>query len=550
MLSISNQFLSAIVSFILFCGISLSSYAQHPPKRELRAAWIATVANIDWPSRPALSVNQQKAEYIRLLDMLKRVGMNAVVVQVRPAADAFYNSTLEPWSYWLTGEQGKPPVPFYDPLKFMIKEAHQRGMEFHAWFNPYRAVFNVHRPRIAPNNIVHLHPDWFVTYGPKKYFNPGLPEVRQYLVKVIRDVVKRYDIDAVQFDDYFYPYRIAGKAFPDYRTYQKYGQNMNIGDWRRHNVDTVIQMLSKAIKQEKPWVKFGISPFGVWRNHDQDPEGSMTRAGQTNYDDLYADVLLWLKKGWIDYVCPQLYWDFNQPAAPYGVLLDWWAHHTYGRQLYIGQGLYRVGNSAAWRDPNELPRQIKANRTYPQVKGSIYFSASVFYKNPLGFNDTLQYDLYRYPAIPPTMPWIDSIAPAAPEFLGTFLTDDGLMLQWKNTDTTHQTKQYVLYRFIGDKAGDYNDPSNILAILSPENPSDTSSIQSYIDQNYVPGVRYVYAVTALDRLHNESRASNPLHVPFGSILKTQPLYNLNMPIRQPLPLTETNTGSTSGIGGY
>lgn len=548
MSSISHQFLAALVSFICFCGISLNSYAQHPPKRELRAAWIATVANIDWPSRPGLSVNEQKAEYIRLLDILKRVGMNAVVVQVRPAADAFYNSSLEPWSYWLTGEQGKPPVPFYDPLEFMIKEAHERGMEFHAWFNPYRAVFDVKRPRLAANNIVHLHPEWFVTYGSKKYFNPGLPEVRQYLVKVIRDVVKRYDIDAVQFDDYFYPYHIRGKDFPDYRTYQKYGQGRKLEDWRRYNVDTVIQMLSKAIKEEKPWVKFGISPFGVWRNHDKDPEGSLTRAGQTNYDDLYADILLWLRKGWIDYVCPQLYWDFNQPAAPYGVLLDWWAHHTYGRQLYIGQGLYRVGTSPAWRDPGELPRQLLANRTYPQVKGSMFFSASVFYKDPLGFDDTLQYHLYRYPAIPPTMPWIDSIPPAAPELLGTLLTaNGGLMLQWKNRDTTHQTTQYVLYRFIGDKAGNYNDPSNILAIVNRQNEADTAFIQSYTDKNYVPGVRYVYAVTALDRLHNESSPSNPLQVPFGSFLKSEPLYNLNIPTHSPLPLQKHHNTSSDGI---
>lgn len=499
--------------FICFLvGISAPLFAQHTPKRELRAAWIATVANIDWPSQPGLSSAQQKAEYIRLLDELKKIGMNAVVVQIRPAADAFYPSTLEPWSYWLTGKQGKAPEPYYDPLKFMIKEAHQRGMEFHAWCNPYRAVFNVHKKdELAVGSPVRRHPDWFVRYGSKMYFNPGLPATRKFVVKVIKDLVTRYDVDAIHFDDYFYPYHIAGKKFPDAKAYQKYGNGMTLAEWRRYNVDTVIQMLGKAIKSTKPYVKFGISPFGVWRNQEDDPRGSMTHAGVTNYDGLYADILLWLKKGWIDYVCPQLYWDFNMSAAPYGVLLKWWANHTYGRQLYIGQALYRIGSGGAWDDPDEMPRQIAANRTYEAVKGSVYFSASVFYDNPLGFNDSLINHFYKYPAIPPRMPWIDSIPPTAPKPKGVLKMKEGYLVKWKDVDIKNQTKQFVIYRFPKQVKPDRSNPKYILKIVNKEkvnipNASYPDSIQSYsyLDKTALPGEKYIYQVTALDRLHNES----------------------------------------------
>ena len=228
--------------------------------------------------------------------------MNAVIVQVRPATDAFYPSPYEPWSQWLTGTQGKPPSPYYDPLQFMIEETHKRGMEFHAWCNPYRADNKIGESSIAPAHITRIHPEWFLNYGGQKYFDPGNKDAQQFVVKVIRDIVSRYDIDAIHMDDYFYPYRILGKEFPDQESFEKYGNGMDKEDWRRSNVDSIIETVSRVIKEEKPYCKFGISPFGVWRNQSKDPEGSATKAGQTNYDDLYADILLWLKNGWIDYV--------------------------------------------------------------------------------------------------------------------------------------------------------------------------------------------------------------------------------------------------------
>jgi uncharacterized lipoprotein YddW (UPF0748 family) len=398
--------------FTAFIAAVKLSFSQ--PKYEFRAVWIASVDNIDWPSKKGLPVDSQKAEYIRMLDLHQRNGMNAMIVQIRPATDAFYPSQYEPWSEWLTGRQGKPPDPYYDPLEFMIEEAHKRGMEFHAWCNPYRAEFKIGVSSVSPAHPTRLHPEWFLPYGDKRYFDPGNKEAQQFVTNVIRDVVRRYDVDAIHFDDYFYPYRIAGKEFPDDATYRKYGNGLSKDDWRRSNVDSIIVLLSRAIKEEKKYCRFGISPFGVWRNKDKDPEGSNTQAGQTNYDDLYADILLWLRNGWIDYVAPQLYWEFGHPRAAYEVLLDWWSKHTYGRHCYIGLGIYRAGSDKAWRDKTLLPRQIKALRNKETVQGAIYFSSKSFLRNPYGWNDSLQNNYYKEPALIPPMDWIDGERPEKP----------------------------------------------------------------------------------------------------------------------------------------
>lgn len=407
-------------SFVSFCFLLASichpspAIPQTAPKFEMRGVWVATIENIDWPSRKGLSVEEQKAEFSHILDMHQRNGMNAVFVQVRPAADAFYPSQYEPWSEYLNGKQGLPPTPYYDPLQFMIEETHKRGMEFHAWLNPYRAVFNIHKSSISPSHITKIHPDWFLTYGIIKYFNPGLPQVRQYVARIVEDIVSRYDLDGIHMDDYFYPYRIAGKEFPDEKTYRQYGNGMNKDDWRRSNCDSIIHLLYTTIRSANPRVKFGISPFGVWRNKSKDPEGSDTKAGQTNYDDLYADILLWLKEGWIDYVAPQLYWERGHKLADYDVLLDWWNNHTYGKHLYIGLAIYRAGSNAAWRNKNELPNQVKELRNDAATQGSIYFSSKNFESNPNGWSDSLRYNYYALPALVPPMPWIDSIPPAKP----------------------------------------------------------------------------------------------------------------------------------------
>jgi uncharacterized lipoprotein YddW (UPF0748 family) len=377
------------------------------PLYEFRGVWIASVDNIDWPQKKQYNVDSQKTEFIRQLDMHKANGMNAVIVQVRPATDAFYPSPYEPWSQWLTGEQGKPPSPYYDPLAFTIEESHKRGFEYHAWCNPYRANFSIGKASIAEAHVTKLHPEWFLAYGNTLYFDPGNKEAQAWVVMVISDIVKRYDVDAIHMDDYFYPYRIAGKEFPDTASYRKYGNGMNKDEWRRSNVDSIILKLSLAIKNEKPWVKFGISPFGVWRNKSQDPEGSETQAGVTNYDDLYADILLWTKNKWIDYITPQLYWEIGFKRADYTILLDWWSKHTYGRHMYIGHGIYRAfENNPPWKIKTQLPRQIQMLRKYPTIQGSIYFSSKTFYRNPNGWNDSLRNNYYKTPALIPEMEWL------------------------------------------------------------------------------------------------------------------------------------------------
>ena len=368
--------------------------AQQKAKPEFRGVWVATLTNIDWPDGPEPNSEIQKAAFIKLLNMHKRNGMNAVIVQVRPAADAFYPSPYEPWSQWLTGKQGMPPLPYYDPLAFMITEAHKRGMEFHAWMNPYRAVFSTGSSSLSATHITRIHPEWFLTYGDKKYFDPGNKEVQRYVTALVKDVVNRYDADAIHFDDYFYPYPIAGREFPDDAKYRQYGNGMNKNAWRRSNTDSIIAMISRTIKETNAKCRFGISPFGIWRNASADPMGSNTN-GLSNYDDLYADILLWLRKGWIDYVAPQLYWEIGHKLAPFEVLAEWWSQHTYGKDCYIGIGYYRAGSNAAWQDKTQLPRQIETIRSKPNLKGMVFYSSRIFEKNPNGWNDSLRLKYFK-----------------------------------------------------------------------------------------------------------------------------------------------------------
>ena len=399
------------------------------------------MVNIDWPTKGNYDPEKQKAEFISLLNMHQRNGLNALVVQIRPATDAFYPSPYEPWSEWLTGKQGRPPFPYYDPLQFMITETHKRGMEFHAWMNPYRAEFAIGTSSISPTHITRVHPEWFLAYGGTRYFDPGNKEAQKYVTDVIRDLVRRYDIDAVHFDDYFYPYRVPGRQFPDNESYKKYGNGLSEADWRRSNVDSIIVLLSRAIKEENKYCKFGISPFGVWRNLSTDVDGSDTKAGVTNYDDLYADILLWLKEGWIDYVAPQLYWEMGHKLASFEVLVDWWSRHAFGKHVYIGHGVYRAyERNPPWKNRKELPNQISLIREYPEVHGSIFFSSKTFATNPNGWNDSLQRNYYRSPALVPPMTWIDSIAPEAPSVVKI---QNGLwQLSAGNND---QVKYFVVY---------------------------------------------------------------------------------------------------------
>ena len=478
------------------------------PKREFRGAWVATVENIDWPSEPGLSVDMQKKELLNLLDFLQDAGINAVMFQIRPAADAFYAKSREPWSKWLTGKQGQAPNPPYDPLEFAISEAHKRGMELHAWFNPYRATNDNKYSTLSPTHITNIKPEWFFTYGGKKQFDPGIPEVRDYIVKVFLDVVDNYDIDGVHMDDYFYPYEIAGQHINDAATFKAYsGKFTDIDDWRRHNVDTLIEMLSDSIHKHKARVKFGVSPFGIWANQSQDPDGSETRGGSSYYDT-YADSRKWMKEGWLDYINPQLYWPLNDRLAPFNKLVDWWSDNTYNRHLYIGMAAYRLNErrkGSKFKDPAAMPDEIKYLRANPRVQGSVYFSTRSLENNPLGITDSLKNNYYKYPALPPEMLWLDSVPPYPPVALTAMATPKNTVeLRWTAPPPAKDNEPvygYVIYRFeAGDKL-DTDDPKNILDI-------EYSTHTGYTDDTAERGKTYRYIVTAIDRLKNESETSS------------------------------------------
>ncbi|GAA4451580.1 glycoside hydrolase family 10 protein [Nibrella saemangeumensis] len=492
----------------LFALVNTCTSAQQPPKREFRGAWVATVANIDWPSAKGLPSHQQQAEFIHILDQFQQTGINAVVVQVRSVADAIYPSAYEPWSEVLTGQQGLAPQPYYDPLQFMITESHRRGIEFHAWFNPYRAVSNIQRANLDSMHVANRHPEWLLSQGNLRLLDPGLPEVRSHVTRVIMDVLRRYDVDGIHFDDYFYPYPQAGAAFDDDSTFALYNRGFTSRpDWRRDNVDLLVKAVSDSIKRLKPWVKFGISPCGVWQNWSPtQPLGSETR-GLQSYSTLYADSRKWIQQGWIDYIAPQLYWHIGHAPADYSVILPWWANNTFGRHLYIGQGVYRLNPNGDrnWRNPSQKPNQLRLNRQFATIQGSIWYNTKSLLRNPLGIRDSLETDFYAYPALRPSMPWKDNVPPPAPAKLLAAAHPQGIALHWQRPKTKagelNRIRQYVVYRFDEDEPVNLEKSEAILSIT----PTDTTA---FVDHTVEVGHAYRYVVTALDRLHNESPASN------------------------------------------
>ncbi|MFE4591555.1 glycoside hydrolase family 10 protein [Streptomyces laurentii] len=355
--------------------------------RAFQGMWLASVSNRDFPSRTGLSAAEQRAELVGWLDLAVRRGLTAVVFQIRPSADALWPSAYEPWSQYLTGVQGRDPG--WDPLGTAVTEAHARGLELHAWCNPYRVAFHTDPDRLAANHPVRRHPDWALAYNGQLLYNPGLPEVRKHVQDAMLDAVRRYDIDALHWDDYFYPYPASGETLDDDAAYERYGGGFSgRAAWRRNNIDLLVSETAARIKEIKPEVAFGISPFGVWRNAGTDPAGSDTRSLQT-YDDLYADTRRWVREGWIDYVIPQLYWQIGNSAADYAKLVPWWDKTVRGTgvRLYLGEALYKVGDPAqpdAWQDPEELARHVDLGRRYASVDGHCWFAAREVRKDPLG----------------------------------------------------------------------------------------------------------------------------------------------------------------------
>lgn len=398
-----------VLFFILLSSCSLIKQKNDIPKTEFRGVWIATVVNIDWPQRGGDPWEKQKEDYLRILNFYKDLNFNAVVVQIRTAGDAFYNSNLSPWSRFLSGAEGIAPETDQNPLKWLIREAHIRGFEFHAWLNPYRATFDLNTEVLSENHDYFKHPDWMIKYGKKYYYDPGLPEVQNHMVSIIEEVVTQYDIDAIHFDDYFYPYTIMGEVFNDSTSFLSHNPaKLSLENWRRSNIDTLVKKTHLAIKHQKPWVQFGISPFGVWKNKTTDPRGSDTKAGQTTYEDLYADPLLWMEYGWIDYLVPQIYWSLKLQVASHRVLLDWWAENYKKSNLYIGNGAYKVRNNSdkAWNKKKELPKQLRLARKTQAVQGNVFFSARSLMSENKDVVNYIKKELYSYPSLTPVSPLI------------------------------------------------------------------------------------------------------------------------------------------------
>ncbi|NDV58113.1 glycoside hydrolase family 10 protein [Bacteroides sp. 519] len=484
---------------LIFFFISLNLFllqAQEHPKREFRGAWIQCVNG----QFQGMSTDKMKETLIYQLDVLERAGINAVMFQVRPEADALYKSPYEPWSRFLTGTQGVAPSPTWDPLEFMVEECHKRAMELHAWINPYRAKTNV-RNSLASDHIYHEHPEWFYTYDNKLYFDAALPECREYICKIVADIVKRYDIDAIHMDDYFYPYPVNGVDYPDNDSYARYGERFtNKADWRRSNVNRLIRKLHKTIHSVKPWVKFGVSPFGIYQNKTDNNNGSNTN-GLQNYHDLYADVLLWVEKGWVDYNIPQIYWHVGHPTADYKELITWWATNCYNRPLFIGQSVSNTIQNADPQNPsvNQLPRKIALQRTYSSVQGSCHWPASGIINNEGRYRDALITEYHKYPALVPQFDFIDNKPPKKVKKLKPVWVRDGYVLFWtppKSKKEMDKAVQYVVYRFNKKEKINIDDATHIVAItrnnyyLLPHENGET---------------KYQYVVTALDRLHNESK---------------------------------------------
>ena len=482
--------------FLSFTIFTLSTIAQTTPKREFRGTWIHTVGQGKYAK---MSTQEMKAYFINLLDDLQRLKINAVLFQIRPEADAWYASPYEPWSRYITGVQGRNPG--WDPLAFMVKECHKRNIDLHAWLNPYR-VRTSPRKELAPDHIYFKHPDWFINYGDYIWFDPGNPECREFIETVIKDIVTRYDIDAIHMDDYFYPYPIVDSQFDDSRSFRKYGLDKGYtiaqkSDWRRENVNKLIEEVHELVHKTKPWVEFGVSPFGIYRNQKRDPNGSKTN-GLSNYDDLYADVTYWLKMGWVDYNIPQLYWEIGHRAADYQILIDWWSKNNYGIPLYIGQDIIRTIRPDSLKF-SQLYRKMLMVSEYPKVTGNCFWPGYELERNAGGIADSLTNVYHKYPAILPANNRYDQTPPkSVTNLVYSKDKDNRLRLSW--TAPTARTEMdkaayYVVYRF--NSQGDINleDPSKIVSI--------TRSNEYRIPRK--PISRKVYVVTAFDRCHNESR---------------------------------------------
>ena len=478
---------------VLLTLLSLTVSAQQ--KREMRGAWIQCVNG----QFQGIGTQKMQQTLIYQLDELQKDGCNVIIFQVRPECDALYESRIEPWSRFLTGRQGQAPNPYWDPLQWMIEQCHRRGMELHAWINPYRARTKS-TTVLAPNHIKMRKPQNCFEYDGLTILNPGIPENRNYICEVARDIVSRYDVDGIHMDDYFYPYPAAGQQLPDNQLYlqNSYGIK-NIGDWRRYNVNRFIEQFYKTVHDTKPWVKVGISPFGIYRNKKSSTIGSNTN-GLQNYDDLYADVLMWVNNGWLDYCVPQIYWEIGNKAADYDTLIRWWNQYASKRPLIIGEDVERTVKFTDPQNPSshQLPAKMRLHSQMPAVKGTVLWYAKAAVDNVGNYGTLLRERYWRTPALQPAMPFIDDKAPKKVRKVKFMWSPNGNFLTWtapKGEGWKDEATKYVVYCFGPKEKVDLSDAGKIVAITT----------QPFLKLPYYNGnTKFTYIVTDLDRLHNES----------------------------------------------
>lgn len=500
-----------VIIFIIVILSSCSTQKQRVtfnhlthPKHEFRGAWVSTA----WQSRYTTMTSEQMKDYFKgMLDDLHAQGINAVIFQARPFADAFYKSELEPWSAFLTGTQGVAPDNNFDPLAFLVDECHKRNMELHAWLNPYR-VSTSGSSSLASSHIYHRYPERFLTYDNKIYFDPGIPENRQFICQVVRDIVMRYDVDAIHMDDYFYPYPVSGQAFPDDNSFARYASQQGFsanqrGDWRRNNVDMLICEVKETLMASKPWVRFGISPFGIYRNKTSTPDGSGSNTrGLQNYDDLYADVKLWVENGWIDYNMPQIYWEIGNSAADYKTLTEWWANNNFEQPLYIGQDVKRTMDATMPSGDNQLKEKMLFARGFTTVHGNCFWPAYTLLDNYKGVGDQLIADYHKYPALIPAYTHMHKKSPKKVKNLKELYTPSEHFLTWESDAEKYNPETalyYVVYRFAKGEKENLDDARNIVAITR-----ENVQVLPYEGGNR----EYKYVVTAVDSFHNESKGKS------------------------------------------
>jgi len=449
---------------------------------------------------------QMKQYFVKMLNDLHAAGINAIIFQIRPQADAFYYSEIEPWSRYLTGTQGKAPGGGFDPLAFMIEECHKRNMEIHAWLNPYRVGFT--NQQYVPDHLYKTQPERFVVYGNQIYFDPGIPENRLHICKVVKDIVNRYNVDAIHMDDYFYPYPVQGQAFPDDNSFGRYARSQGFdkdhrNDWRRNNVNVLIREIKYTIASTKPWVRFGISPFGIYRNKKSTPDGSGSETnGLQNYDDLYADIKLWVKNGWIDYNIPQIYWEIGHKLADYTTLINWWADNNFQQPLYIGQDVKRTMDASMPSGNTQLDEKMRLSRSLGAVNGNCFWPGYVLMENYKNVTSELVSDYHKYPALIPPYTHMHDKAPKKVKNIKEVYTEKQHILQWERNGDPHspETGQYfVVYRFGPNEKENLDDPKYIVAITR-----GTRHILPYEGGKK----KYKYVITAVDAFHNESKGSS------------------------------------------